>query len=65
MSLNHKRKALGEDRRRKHHHWAVTLFYADGEKFERVYTNFEKATRFAERQRKSPAVQKARVRQLS
>jgi hypothetical protein len=65
MALKRNRSALEQDRRRKHHHWAVTLFYADGGKFERVYISQEKATRFAERQRKSPIVQKARVRQLS
>jgi hypothetical protein len=54
-----------EDRRRKHHHWLVTIYYSDGEKFARVYTNREKATKFAERQRKSPVVKMARVTQVS
>ena len=65
MNRDRKRSALGKDRRRKHEHWVVTLFYADGERFERVYISHEKATRFAERQKKSPVVQKVRVRQLS
>src|SRR5712671_6894414 len=44
---------FGKDRRRKHHHYLVSVFYADGEKFGRVYTDKDKATRFAERQRGS------------
>jgi hypothetical protein len=54
-----------KDRRRKHHHWHVTIYYDDGEKFARTYTNREKATKFAERQRKSPVVKMARVAQVS
>ena len=54
-----------KDRRRKHDHWVVTLTYFDGETFERVYIDREKAAKFAERQKKSPVVKKARVRQLS
>ncbi len=60
-----KADAFGRDRRRKHHHWMVTVYYADGEKFGRVYTDKEKASRFAERQRRSPVVKSARVAQLS
>ena len=56
---------FGKDRRRKHHHWLVSVFYADGEKFGRVYTDKDKATRFAERQRRSPVVKTARVTQVS
>lgn len=56
---------FGKDRRRKHHHFLVTVAYADGEKFGRVYTDKDKATRFAERQRKSPVVKSARVSQVS
>ena len=54
-----------KDRRRKHHHYLVTVFYADGEKFGRVYTDKDKADRFAERQRRSPVVKSARVSQVS
>ena len=54
-----------KDRRRKHHHWAVTVTYHDGEKFERVYVDHERAKKFAARQKKSPIVMKTRVRQLS
>jgi len=56
---------FGKDRRRKHHHWLVTVYYADGEKFGRVYTDRDKASRFAERQRRSPVVKSARVSQVS
>ena len=57
--------AFGRDRRRKHHHWLVSVYSADGEKFGRVYTDKDKATRFAERQRRSPVVKTARVTQVS
>ncbi len=57
--------SFGTDRRRKHHHWLVTVYYADGEKFGRVYTDRDKASRFAERQRRSPVVKSARVTQVS
>lgn len=54
-----------KDRRRKHHHWLVTVHYEDGEKFGRVYTDKNKAARFAERQKRSPVVKTARVNQIS
>ena len=54
-----------KDRRRKHHHWLVTVHYEDGEKFGRVYTDKDKAARFAERQKRSPVVKTARVNQIS
>jgi hypothetical protein len=50
-----------KDRRRKHQHWQVTLFYQDGERFARTYTDREKARNFAERQRICPFVKLARV----
>ena len=53
------------DRRRKHHHWQATIYYADGEKFARVYLNEEQARRFAERQKKSPIVKRTLVRQIA
>ena len=59
-----KRTKLGKDKRRKHKHWQVTVFYKDGERFARVYTDRAKASRFAERQRKSPVVKAARVLQV-
>ncbi len=60
-----KRTVFGRDKRRKHRHYQVTVFYADGEKFARVYTDKVKAVKFAERQRKSPVVKLARVTQIS
>ena len=59
------RTSFVKDRRRKHHHWLVSVYYADGEKFGRVYTDKDKATRFAERQRRSPVVKSARITQVS
>jgi hypothetical protein len=53
------------DKRRKHRHFIVTVFYRDGERFARVYTDRGKASRFADRQKKSPVVKSARVTQLS
>jgi len=53
-----------KDRRHRHHHWVVTLFYSDGGTFERVYIDREKARRFAKRQKKSPVVVRTRVKEL-
>jgi len=64
-SVKKEKSDFGKDRRRRHHHWLVTVFYADGEKFGRVYTDKDKATRFADRQRRSPVVKSARVSQVS
>ncbi|HET6143539.1 MAG TPA: hypothetical protein VFE02_08510 [Candidatus Acidoferrales bacterium] len=61
----HKPTVFGKDDRRKHHHWRVTVIYTDGERFARTYTIRGKATRFAERQKKSPVVKMARVTRLS
>jgi hypothetical protein len=60
-----KRPSFRKDARRKHHHWQVTVFYNDGERFARTYTVHAKATAFAERQKKSPVVKMARVVQVS
>lgn len=60
-----KRSQFGKDRRRKHHHWQVTVFYADGDKFARVYIDQERARRFAERQKKSPVVTRTLIRRIS
>ena len=54
-----------KDGRRKHHHWQVTVFYKDGERFARTYTVHAKAAGFAERQKKSPVVKMARVIEIS
>ncbi len=64
-SSNRGKTSFGKDRRRKHHHFLVSVYYADGEKFGRVYTDKDKATRFAERQRRSPVVKSARITQVS
>ena len=61
----HKHTTFGKDKRRKHRHWQVTVFYTDGERFARPYTVHAKAAGFAERQRKSPVVKMARVIQIS
>jgi hypothetical protein len=53
--------AFTKDRRRKHKHWQVTVYYRDGEKFARVYTDRKKAEAFAVRQKRSPVVKSARV----
>ncbi len=70
MPKNEKKATRGrapfhKDKRRRHHHFLVTIHYADGEKFGRVYTDREKANRFADRQRKSPVVRSVRVSQVS
>ena len=41
------------------------MFYEDGERFSRIYTDHAKAAAFAERQRKSPVVKMARVIEIS
>ena len=61
MKKHRKKSKLGKDKRRKHHHWQVTVFYQDGEKFARVYTERKKAANFADRQKRSPVVRTARV----
>jgi hypothetical protein len=55
---------FGKDKRRKHRHWLATIFYRDGERFARTYTDHKKAISFAERQRKSPVVKMARVTEI-
>jgi hypothetical protein len=64
-SVRDEKSKSGKDRRRRHHHFLVTVNYADGESFGRVYTDKDKATRFADRQRRSPVVKSARVNQVS
>jgi hypothetical protein len=57
--------SYNEDRRRKHHHWQVTLTYSDGETFGRVYIDRKTAKKVAVRQKKSPLEKKTRIRRLS
>jgi len=52
------------DRRLKHSHWLVTITYSDKQEFSRVYTDLEKAKKFAARQKKSPVVFRAKVKLL-
>jgi hypothetical protein len=59
-----KSNRMRRDRRRKHRHWQVTIYYKDGEKFARVYIDRDRATRFAERQRKSPVVKSTRIMEV-
>ena len=40
-----KSSRMRRDRRRKHRHWQVTIYYRDGEKFARVYIDRDRATR--------------------
>ena len=56
--------SLKHDKRRKHHHWLVKVFYPDGDFFARVYLDAEKARRFATRQKKSPIVKSTRITQV-
>lgn len=57
-----KETRIGQDKRRKHRHWQVTVYYHDdNEKFARVYIDRDKAVQFAERQKKSPVVRTTRV----
>ena len=60
-----KRSEFGKDKRRRHRHWQVTIFYEDGERFARVYIDKEKAQSFAERQKRSPVVRSARVQEIN
>jgi len=56
---------LGKDKRRKHHHWQVTVYYRDGEKFARVYIDRGKAEGRDVGQKKSPVVRSARIMELN
>jgi hypothetical protein len=67
MNAVRERTKFGNDKRRKHRHrhWLATIFYRDGERFARTYTDHKKAIAFAERQWKSPVVKLARATQVS
>jgi hypothetical protein len=56
MPAKKRRKKKTKEAAKKHRHWQVTVYYHDGEKFARVYTDRAKAAKFAERQKKSPVV---------
>ncbi len=55
---------LHKDRRRRHRHWQVTVYYHDGERFGRVYIDRERARRFAARQKRSPIVKATRIMEV-
>jgi hypothetical protein len=59
-----KKPLQSRDKRRKHRHWQVTVYYHDGEKFARVYIDRERAVRFADRQKKSPIIRSTRVSEV-
>jgi hypothetical protein len=65
MTAYRKPTSYRKDKRRRHHHWLVTIFYHDSERFARAYTDRKKADAFAERQWKSPVVKMARVTQVT
>ncbi len=52
------------DLRSKHHHWRVTITYSDQETFGRVYSDREKAEKFAGGQKKSPVAKRTQIEQL-
>lgn len=54
-----------KDRRRKHRHFQVTVFYHDGEKFARVYKGEERAVKAAERMNRSPIVKETLVQEVN
>jgi hypothetical protein len=53
------------DKRRRHRHFQVVVYYHDGEKFGRVYIDRGRAERFAERQKKSPVVKATRITEVN
>lgn len=57
--------ALERDRRRRFHHWAVTVIYEDVDEFQRVYKDEARARGFAARQEESPVVETTKVRLIS
>jgi len=71
IEVSMRKAALGKrttnfgDARRKQHHFEVTIFYEDGERFIRMYTDETKAERFATRQKRSPVVKRTLVRCIS
>ena len=49
---------------RKHDQFRVVIAYHDGGEFARVFTNRERAEKYAARQERSPAVKSAKVEKL-
>lgn len=58
-------RRLWRDRRRRHRHWEVMIIYHDGKHFARIYTDRRRAERFAMRQKRSPVVRGARIREVN
>jgi len=58
-------RRMWRDRRRRHRHWEVTIIYRDGKHFARIYTDRRRAERFAMRQKRSPVVRGARIREVN
>jgi predicted RNA-binding protein with PIN domain len=52
-------------RTRKHDHYRVTVTYTDNEQSAKVFTDRERADKFAARQEKSPFVKSAQVVKLT
>ena len=52
-------------RTRKHDDFRVTVTYTDNEQSAKVFTNREKAEKFAARQEKSPVIKSAQVVKLT
>jgi hypothetical protein len=65
MKTRRKRPTFKQDKRRKHHHWQVTIYYGSDATFARTYTDREKAAAFAKRQKKSAVVKRTRIVRLS
>lgn len=47
----------------RHRHWTVTIYYVGGGKFARVYNDRKRAEEFAKKEKRSPVVRSARVRE--
>ena len=52
------------DGSRRQKHWLVTVVYADGEKFGRLYANLQEAQKFAEDQKESQVVEDTHIQEL-
>jgi hypothetical protein len=55
----------GKSGKRKQTYWRVIINYGDKEEFGRVYSNREKAEKFAARQKRSPVVKSTRIERIN
>ncbi len=62
--LQFKRLDKNVDLRRKHPHFLVIVAYTDRGEFRRVYTDIQKAEKFAARQERSPVVKSTQVNRI-